>query len=56
MNLRRSSRILAGAAVALVLAGSVSWAPARPALAQASPTSCPVQAQPAQGTGQQAAQ
>jgi hypothetical protein len=59
MSTRRSSRILAGAAVALVLAGSVSWSAPRSTQAQVTATSCPVQAAPAAATGagaQQAAQ
>ncbi|HZS01503.1 MAG TPA: hypothetical protein VFE37_22495 [Chloroflexota bacterium] len=45
MHIRRSSRILAGGAVALVLASSLSWAAPRPSEAQAIATSCPVQTQ-----------
>jgi hypothetical protein len=59
MTIRRSSRILAGGAVVLVLASSLSWAAPRPAEAQNVVTSCPVQAQPAATAGagaQQAAQ
>jgi hypothetical protein len=47
MTLRRPSRILAGAAVALVLAGSAPAAAPNQAQAQATITSCPVQAAPA---------
>jgi hypothetical protein len=42
MTLRRPSRILAGAAVALVLAGSAPAAAPNQAQAQATITSCPV--------------
>jgi hypothetical protein len=59
MSTRRSSRILAGAAVALVLAGSVSWAAPHETQAQVTPTSCPVQNATTTTTGtgaQQAAQ
>jgi hypothetical protein len=45
MTRRRSSRILAGGAVALVLVSSLSWAAPHPATAQTVATSCPVQVQ-----------
>ncbi|HEY7066319.1 MAG TPA: hypothetical protein VII06_32905 [Chloroflexota bacterium] len=49
------SRFLAAAAIALVLAGSAGWATPRPASAQSTVTSCPVQAQPTAAAGAGAA-